>query len=99
MLVFPHKPYSLFLYAQNTAMKAIDILNRLQQMNQLIQMKATGNPKAFAARIGISKSMLYNYLELLKAMGGPIKYSQAVGSYYYEHPVSFEMGYRKKNLA
>lgn len=40
--------------------ESLDILNRLQQMDQLIRLKATGNPVAFAARLGISKSMLYN---------------------------------------
>ena len=77
-------------------MKALDILNRLQQMDQLIRLKGTGNPNAFAARLGISQSMMYNYLNLLKTLGGPIRYSHRGGSYYFEYPVTFELGYRQK---
>ncbi len=77
-------------------MKALDTLNRLKQIDLLIRLKATGNPTAFAARLGISQSMMYNYLNLLKTLGGPIRYSQRGSSYYYERPVTFELGYRQK---
>ena len=65
-------------------------------MDQLIRLKGTGNTNAFAVRLGLSRSMLYNYLDLLKTLGGPIQYSQTDSSYYYERAVRFELGYRQK---
>jgi predicted DNA-binding transcriptional regulator YafY len=75
-------------------MKALDLFNRLERMDQLIRLKATGSPKEFAARLQISESMMYNYLDLLKSLGGPIRYCKQAGSYEYASPVRLELGYR-----
>ncbi len=77
-------------------MKAIDTLQRLEQMDQLIRLKATGSPREFASRLGISQSMMYNYLDLLRTLGGPIQYNKIATSYEYEHPVTLQLGYTKK---
>ncbi len=77
-------------------MKAFDILSRLQRMDQLIRLKATGNPKEFAARLGISESLLYYNLDLLKSMGGPIRYCKEKGRYEYERPVILNIGYQQE---
>ena len=77
-------------------MKAIDILQRLEQMDQLIRLKATGNPREFASRLGISQSMMYNNLDLLRALGGPVLYNKVAASYEYEYPVALQLGYTKK---
>lgn len=73
-------------------MKTLEILTRLQKMDQLIRLKATGKPNEFARRIGISQSMLYNYLNLLKSLGASIHYSRSRNSYEYEHSVKFQLG-------
>jgi len=96
MLVLCYKPFLLFLYTQNTTMRALDILNRLERMDQLIRLKATGNPKEFAARLGISQSLLFYNLDLLKSMGAPIRYCKQAGRYEYEQPVILEIGYRQE---
>ena len=77
-------------------MKAIDILQRLEQMDQLIRLKATGNPREFASRLGISQSMMYNNLDLLRSLGGPVLYNKVAASYEYEYPVALQLGYTKK---
>ncbi|MDX1911942.1 MAG: hypothetical protein SFV22_10675 [Saprospiraceae bacterium] len=77
-------------------MKTIDMFQRLEQMDQLIRLKATGSPKEFAARLGISKSMMYNYLDMLRTLGGPVHYNRAIESYEYEYPVALQLGYNKK---
>ncbi len=78
------------------AMKTIDILRRLEQMDQLIRLKATGSPREFAARLGLSQSMMYNYLDLLRMLGGPVQYNRVSASYEYEYPVALQLGYTKK---
>ena len=77
-------------------MKAIDTFQLLEQMDQLIRLKATGTPKEFASRPGISKSTLYNYLDLLKILGGPVQYNQEVSSFEYIYAVVLQLGYIKK---
>jgi len=77
-------------------MKAFDYLQRLQQMDQLIRLKATGSPRVFASRLGISKSSLYNHLDLLRMLGGPVKYNQQLSSFEYAYSVVLQLGYTKK---
>jgi Predicted transcriptional regulator len=53
-------------------MKTYELILRLERIDQFIRLKATGSPRQFASTLGISVSMLYNYLDLLKNLGGPI---------------------------
>ncbi|MFN0033614.1 MAG: hypothetical protein ACKVUS_01020 [Saprospiraceae bacterium] len=77
-------------------MKAMHIIHRLEQMDQLIRLKATGSPKQFAALIRCSESTMYNYLDMLKEMGGPIQYNKALRAYEYKQLVCLRMGYEKE---
>ena len=58
-------------------------LERINRMNDLITMKATGNPDEFSQRLNISRRQLYNDLEMLREIGAEIKYDKYRGSYYY----------------
>jgi hypothetical protein len=40
--------------------------------------------------------MMYNYLDLLRTIGGPVQYNKVATSYEYEHPVALQLGYTKK---
>lgn len=62
----------------------IDILTRLQRIDCLIRLKSTGSPDQLARRLGISRRCLYDYLQLMKDNGAPIKYNASRSSYYYE---------------
>ena len=42
------------------------LLERLKIMNGLIKKSGTGTPDGFAAKMGISKSTLMEYLRLMK---------------------------------
>jgi len=61
----------------------IKYIDRLQRMNALICMKATGSPDQFAGKLGIRRSTLYQTLQEMRDMGVDIKYSCAGRSYYY----------------
>ena len=56
---------------------------RLQRMDSLIAMKATGPPEEFAYKMNLSRSMLFETLQEMKGMGVDIRYSNARESYYY----------------
>jgi hypothetical protein len=60
---------------------------RLRQADQLIRLEATGVPRLFAKRLGISESYLYGILDEMKEMGLPLSYSKSRLSYVYTRPV------------
>lgn len=62
----------------------VDILCRLKRIDDLIRTKATGNPDQLARRLGISRRCLFDYLQLMKDNGAPIKYCPSRCSYFYE---------------
>lgn len=77
-------------------MTTLDILRRLQRMDQLIRLKATGSPLDFAAKLEISKSKLYNDLQALRDLGAEISFCKDCGSYFYKHPPQFEFGTKNR---
>ena len=56
---------------------------RLQRMDSLIAMKATGPPDEFAYKMNLSRSMLFETLQEMKWMGVDIRYSNLRETYYY----------------
>lgn len=62
-------------------------IQRIERLHQLLKLKATGSPKDCAGKLEISERQLYNTLELMKALGAPIYYDIANGSYCYEYEV------------
>ena len=60
---------------------------RLRQADQLIRLEATGTPRLFAMKLGISESYLYGILDEMKEMGLPLSYSKTRLSYVYTKSV------------
>ncbi|TXJ22273.1 MAG: HTH domain-containing protein [Chitinophagaceae bacterium] len=65
------------------------IVERLERIDYLIKTKSTGSPAEFAVKLGISRSRLYEYLNLLKNKGAPIVFSRKRKCFYYETEGSF----------
>jgi AraC-like DNA-binding protein len=61
--------------------------NRLRHADQLIRLEATGTPRLFAQKLGISESYLYGILDEMKDMGLPLTYSKTRLTYVYTKPV------------
>jgi hypothetical protein len=68
-------------------------INQIEQLDQLIRMRATGKPKQLADRMNISEASLFRLLEAMKRLNAPIKYDIYMQSYVYEYDVSFEFGF------
>ncbi|MFH6992696.1 hypothetical protein [Flavobacterium sp. FlaQc-48] len=58
-------------------------------MHKLICAGKTGTPIAFAKQLSLSRSQLYNELELIKELDGPLRYCKKRQTFYYE--TSFEL--------
>ena len=80
-------------------MKFIEQKERFERMHQLIKLKATGTPRQFANKLGVSESTLYELLNTTKELGAEIKYCRLNQSYTYISPVRLTLGYTSLDLS
>lgn len=76
-------------------MDILKLVHRLTGAHHFISSATTGTPVEFAHKLDISESHLYELLDVLKQMGGPIAYSRSRKTYHYTRPMSFKMGYEE----
>jgi len=70
-------------------MKFFEQMKRLERVDQLIRMKATGSPKDLAQRLSLSERSIYDLINQMKSLGAPIIYNSLRGSYEYEESGQF----------
>jgi predicted DNA-binding transcriptional regulator YafY len=63
--------------------------DRLNAIDHLIRIRGTGSPRELAGRIGLSERSLYEFIDLMKTMGAPIRYCKYRQSYYYAEEGGF----------
>ena len=78
-------------------MKLLETLERIERVDQLIRLKATGDPRNLAEKIKISERSIHRLIEMMKGMGAPIYYCIYRRSYCYEEDVVFQFGFYLKN--
>ena len=65
----------------------------LRRIHESIHAGKTGNPDAFAKKLGISRSLILKILKLLKEeFNAPIDYSEIRKSYHYREDCEFYFG-------
>lgn len=74
-------------------MKFIEQLQRLERLDQLIRLKATGCADSLARRMDISRRTVYNLLEILRALGAEIAFCPHRQSFYYINDVCFDFSF------
>ena len=74
-------------------MNLLEQINRIERLDQLIRMKATGTPKQIAKRLNVSRSTLYNLLGFMKNQGVEIYYCSTYQSFCYKQEVYFCFGF------
>jgi len=79
-------------------MAIYDNINRLQRIDNLIRMQATGSPETLARKLGISVRMLYNDISTMKLLGAPILYNQNNCTYYYAEEGKTYFGFYTEEL-
>lgn len=70
-------------------------IERIKRIDKMIQLEATGSPKALSIKIGISERMVYEYINKMKSLGAPITYNESKSTYLYTEPVVFECIFKK----
>jgi hypothetical protein len=74
-------------YSQIMNTQLYKYTDRIRHADKLIRQESTGTPKEFAQKLKISESYLYTFLDELKTIGLPLKYSKRRLSYVYTKPV------------
>ena len=72
----------------------VQYIDRIQRIDQMIRLKATGNPKQLAKKLNISERHLYQFLSYMREMGAPITYCSYSESYVYTQNVHFDVGFK-----
>ena len=70
-------------------------LSLIFRLDSLIRRKATGSASQLAKRLDTSRSTVYRYLDILKALGAPIAYCTSRKSFYYMY--TFELDLNQYN--
>jgi len=74
-------------------MKAIEQLERLQRINELIKAERTGSPEEFAEHLHISRRQLYEYIGFIKDFGVDINYSKGRKTFYLSNGHELNINY------
>lgn len=74
-------------------MNLLHQIQRIERLDQLIRLKATGTPKELAKRLKVSRSTLYNILEFIKMQGVEVYYCSNRQSFCYKTEVYFCFGF------
>ncbi len=65
-------------------MSLISDIERLERLDQLIRLRATGNVEELAKKFHTSRSTIDRIIRTMKELGCPIVFSQRLNTYYYE---------------
>lgn len=79
-------------------MNFIKQMERIKKIHYLIRTEKTGSPDVFANKLQLSRSQLYNVLELMKSFDASIKYCKKKESFYYCQPFDLELKYSLKTI-
>jgi hypothetical protein len=75
------------------------IIDKLCRIDQLIRMKATGQPHELAYRLKVSPSTLYVYIDIMKkVLAAPIRYCYQSNSYVYDDEGKLYIGFKNRHL-
>jgi predicted DNA-binding transcriptional regulator YafY len=64
-------------------MPLIKYIERVNRIDSLINLRATGTPEEFAQKLGIKRSTLFQSLQEMREIGVDIRYSCYRQTYYY----------------
>ncbi|MNF80724.1 hypothetical protein D3C85_855360 [compost metagenome] len=77
-------------------MNFVKQIERIKRIHKLISSEKTGTPLVFARKLSLSRSQLYNELEIIKELGGPLKYCKKRESFYYNTYFELILNYSLK---
>lgn len=79
--------------------KLVEQINQIEQIDQLIRLRATGNPSKLAEKLSVSEASLFRLIEIMKKLDAPIKFDIFLQSYVYEYDVKFQFGFYGREIS
>jgi transcriptional antiterminator len=79
-------------------MSLITQIRRIERVDQLIRLKATGTATELAKRIGTSKRTVYNIIEFMENEGADIYYNSEKKSFCYKKDLYFYFGFSTERV-
>ncbi|MBE8725003.1 hypothetical protein [Flavobacterium hungaricum] len=79
-------------------MNFIKQIERIKMIHKLICGEKTGTPLLFAKKLSLSRSQLYNELEVIKEFDAPLKYCKKRETFYYETPFELILIFSLKTI-
>ncbi|SMO54360.1 hypothetical protein SAMN06265349_102191 [Flavobacterium resistens] len=70
----------------------------MKRIHKLIVSENTGAPSVFARKLSLSRSQLYNELEVIKELDAPIKYCKKRETFFYETSFELILNYSFKTI-
>jgi biotin operon repressor len=80
-------------------MKAIEQLERLKRMNELIRSGRTGTPEELSDTLRISRRQLYCDLDYCRDLGVEIEYSKQRRTFFYSNGRELEIEYSLRAIS
>jgi hypothetical protein len=80
-------------------MVAMKFINKILRINTLVKLRATGNPRELACKLGISERSVYEYIHDMKELGAPIAFSYSHNSYIYYSEGELMIGFANDSLS
>lgn len=71
--------------------KVFEYVDLIARFHTLVMSRSTGSPEAFAAKLGISRSSLYNLIEEIQSYDIEIEYSRYWQTFLYTRPEQVEI--------
>jgi biotin operon repressor len=68
----------------------------IERVDQLIKLKGTGSSIELSSRLGISRSSLFELLDIMRSMGAEIDYCKHRKSYFYIEEKVLAIGFVSK---
>jgi hypothetical protein len=73
-------------------MSLFKYIDRIQAIHSIIEKQGTGLSSEFAARVGISRSLLMDHIkELRDTFGAPISFCRKRKTFFYTKPFTFQV--------
>ena len=79
-------------------MKFLCYIERINQMNRLLQSSNTGSPYEFANSLGVSRTRLYEMIDELRSYGAPITYNRGLRTFCYSEPFDIRVNMKVRSL-
>jgi len=74
-------------------MTFLEKIELIRRVDKLIRRKGTGTAEELAERLAISRRCVFDVINMMKEMGGPIVYNQERKTYEYERECKLFLNY------